>query len=182
MKFNLLDDKLNLTTSTYRISYTNQIVADPTHPGFSLSAGGAVSRGFEFDVQGEILPGLSVIGNYTYNDYVQAYNPTVNVALPKNSASLWTTYNLQMAALRGFGVGLGLYFQGSQSVGGTSSLYHLPSQLETDVGVFYRQKKWGANLTVKNIFNRNLYYSSTNPDYIPMGTSRSLLLTATYDF
>lgn len=42
MKFNLLDDKLAITTSAYRTSFSNYNVADPAHRGFYLPAGGTV--------------------------------------------------------------------------------------------------------------------------------------------
>ncbi|KKB60788.1 TonB-dependent receptor, partial [Robbsia andropogonis] len=181
LKGNFLDDKLAVTLAAYRISYTNQNISDPAHPGFYIAAGGAVSRGFEVEAQGKILPGLNLIGQYTYDDYVRPYNPSVAVNMPKHSASLWTTYNFQIAALQGFGVGLGYIFTSSQDVG-TSSNYRIGSQLETDVSLFYRHKNFGLNLAVKNLFNRSLYYSSTTADFIPMGPTRTVLLTGTFDF
>ncbi len=38
MKFNLLDDKLAITTSAYRTSFSNYNINDPLHRGFSLPA------------------------------------------------------------------------------------------------------------------------------------------------
>jgi iron complex outermembrane recepter protein len=180
-KFNFLDDKLSITTSAYRISYSNYNVSDPLHDGYSLSAGGAVSRGFEVDVQGQVYPGVNLIGNYTYNNFHQPSGVDTVVNLPKNTASMWATYNFQTPTLQGLGVGIGLFFTGDQYVG-TDQSYRLPSQVETDIGVFYRKKSYGLNLSVKNVFNRNLYYSSTTPSFIPMGPKRSILLTGTYDF
>jgi len=181
LKGNFLDDKLSVTVAAYRISYSNQNISDPQHPGFSIAAGGAVSRGFEVEATGQILPGLNLIGQYTYDDYVRPYNPVVAVNMPKHSANLWTTYNFQTAALQGLGVGLGLTFSSSQDVGTTSN-YHIGSQLQTDVALFYRHKNFGLNLAVKNLFNRNLYYSSTTPSLVTMGTTRTFLLTGTFDF
>ncbi|WP_175904201.1 TonB-dependent receptor [Burkholderia seminalis] len=181
MKFNLLDDKLAITTSAYRTSFSNYNVADPAHRGFYLPAGGAVSRGFEAEISGQPLPGVNLIGSYTYNDFVQPPNSKLAVNLPKNSASLWATYNFRSEKLQGFGVGAGLFFASGQYIG-TGSAYRIPSQVETDLGVFYRKKGYGLNLSVKNVFNRKLYYSSTTPSLIPMGPERTVMLTGTYDF
>ncbi|WP_433695440.1 TonB-dependent siderophore receptor [Paraburkholderia phenoliruptrix] len=181
IKGNFMDDKLSVTLAAYRISYTNQNVVDPLHPGFSLAAGGAVSRGFELEAQGQILPGLNLIGQYTYDDYVRPYSPTLAVNMPRHSANLWTTYNFQTAALQGFGVGLGFNFASSQEVG-PSTKYTIGSQLETDASIFYRHKNFGLNLAVKNLFNRNLYFSSTSPVLVTMGPTRTFLLTGTFDF
>lgn len=181
MKFNLLDDKLAITTSAYRTSFSNYNVADPAHRGFYLPAGGAVSRGFEAEISGQPLPGVNLIGSYTYNDFVQPPNSKLAVNLPKNSASLWATYNFRSEKLQGFGVGAGLFFASGQYIG-TGSAYRIPSQVETDLGVFYRKKGYGLNLSVKNVFNRKLYYSSTTASLIPMGPERTVMLTGTYDF
>ncbi|WP_244096967.1 TonB-dependent siderophore receptor [Burkholderia ambifaria] len=180
-KFNFLDDKLSITTAAYRISYSNYNVDDPLHPGYSLPAGGAVSRGFEVEVQGQLYRGLNVMASYTYNNFHQPSGVTTVVNLPKNTASLWATYNFQTPELQGLGVGLGLFFSGDQYVG-TDNSYRLASQVETDFGVFYRKKGYGLNLSVKNVFNRNLYNSSSTPSFIPMGPRRTILLTGTYDF
>ncbi|WP_414449135.1 TonB-dependent siderophore receptor [Burkholderia sp. 22PA0099] len=183
VKMNLLDDKLAVTMAAYRASYTNQPVTDPVHSGYSLGTTGSVSRGFELEFQGQVAKGLNVIGQYTYNNYQQSYNPTLRVNFPKHTASLWTTYNFQNATLQGVGFGVGLYYASGQDAGYTAvPAYHLPSQIETDVGLFYRKKHYGLNLSIKNVFNRNLYYSSTSASFIPMGPSRTVLLTGTYDF
>ncbi|MGS0971430.1 TonB-dependent siderophore receptor [Burkholderia glumae] len=181
MKFNLLDDKLAITTSAYRTSFSNYNINDPLHRGFSLPVGGAVSRGFEAEISGQPLPGVNLIGSYTYNDFVQPAGTKLSVNLPKNSASLWATYNFRSEKLQGFGVGAGLFFASGQYVD-TGSAYRIPSQVETDLGVFYRKKGYGLNLSVKNVFNRKLYYSSTTSSFIPMGPERTVMLTGTYDF
>ncbi|RDU95135.1 TonB-dependent siderophore receptor [Trinickia dinghuensis] len=181
MKFNLLDDKLAITTAAYRTSFSNYNVADPVHQGFYIPTGGAVSRGFETEITGQPLPGVNVVGSYTYNDFVQPGGAHVPVNLPKNSASLWATYNFQTQRLHGFGVGAGLFFASGQYVD-SGSAYRIPSQIETDLGVFYRRKGYGLNLSVKNVFNRKLYYSSTSAALIPMGPERTVMLTGTYDF
>jgi iron complex outermembrane recepter protein len=181
-KWNLLDDKLALTTALYRISYDNEAVSDPIHSGYSIAAGGAVSRGFEVEATGQVLPGLNVIGSYSYNDYVQPYSPSTVVHLPKHKASLWATYNFQVAGLHGFGVGGGVFLTSGQDIGQTAGLYRIPTQVQTDASLFYQAKKYRLNLSVMNLFNRHLYYSSSTESFIPMGTGRTFLLTGTYDF
>ncbi|WP_206955759.1 TonB-dependent siderophore receptor [Trinickia acidisoli] len=181
MKFNLLDDKLAITTSAYRTSFSNYNVSDPVHQGFYIPTGGAVSRGFEAEITGQPMRGVNVVGSYTYNDFVQPAVAKIPVNLPKNSASLWATYNFQTQMLQGFGVGAGLFFASGQYID-SGSAYRIPSQVETDLGVFYRKKGYGLNLSVKNVFNRKLYYSSTSATLIPMGPERTVMLTGTYDF
>ncbi|WP_258398426.1 TonB-dependent siderophore receptor [Herbaspirillum rubrisubalbicans] len=181
MKFSLLDDKLQLTTSLYHIDYTNQSIADPLHRGYFIPTGGAVSRGAEIELKGQVLPGLNVIAQYAYNNYVQDYAPTTKVNLPHHTGSIWTTYNFRTPALQGFGVGGGLFLTSGQAVG-SSGNYHIPGQTETDLALFYKHEKYSLNLSLKNAFNHKLYSSSTSSAFIPMGPERTLMLTGTYDF
>ncbi|WP_174526102.1 TonB-dependent siderophore receptor [Herbaspirillum rubrisubalbicans] len=181
VKFNLMDDKLNLTTALYHIDYTNQNIADPLHRGFYLPTGGAVSQGLEVELKGQIMPGMNVVAQYAYNNYVQNYAPTIKVNLPRHTGSIWTTYNFRSPALQGLGVGMGVFMSSGQDVGNTGN-YHLPGQTETDLGLFYKMEKYSLNLSVKNLFNHKLYSSSTSATFIPMGPERTLMLTGTYDF
>ena len=181
VKFNLMDDKLELTTALYHIDYTNQSISDPVHRGFYIPTGGAVSQGLEVELKGQIMPGLNVIAQYAYNNYVQDYAPTTKVNLPHHTGSIWTTYNFRSPALQGLGVGVGVFMSSGQDVGSMGN-YHIAGQTETDLGLFYKMEKYSLNLSVKNLFNHKLYSSSTSASFIPMGPERTLMLTGTYDF
>src|SRR4028119_759714 len=95
------------------------ITSDPNDPFASIQTGEQRSRGVELDVAGQILPGWNVIASYAYTDAritqdneYEVGNQLVNV--PENSASLWTTYELQSGALKGLGFGVGLRYVGER--------------------------------------------------------------------
>ncbi|NJM23352.1 MAG: TonB-dependent receptor [Richelia sp. SM1_7_0] len=64
---------------------------------------------------GEISPGWKIIANYAYTDAVVTKDNSIPIGdrlygVPKNSASLWTTYEFKRGSLQGLGLGAGLVF------------------------------------------------------------------------
>ncbi|RKP57780.1 TonB-dependent siderophore receptor [Pararobbsia silviterrae] len=180
-KFHFFDDKLQVTTSAFRQSYTNAYISDPEHYDYYLAVPGMTNRGFEIDVSGSPLRNVNMVGSYTYLDSNHA-NMVTQFWLPHHTASLWTTYNFDTELLHGLGVGVGLFYTGRYYVGDDKAVA-IGSQVETDLGVFYKRKQYTLNLSVKNLFNRYLYGTgATDPSFIPLGPSRTVMLTGAYDF
>ncbi|MBK9519627.1 MAG: TonB-dependent receptor [Anaeromyxobacter sp.] len=114
-KVQLLGGKLSGSLALYQLTKQNVAVDDVQHPGFRINVGEIRSRGPELDLQGELLPGWSVLASYTYTD-VEVTKSTPGSAfaegnrmanVPRNMASLWTTYALQ-SLLPGLKLGGGL--------------------------------------------------------------------------
>ncbi|NJK54174.1 MAG: TonB-dependent receptor [Leptolyngbyaceae cyanobacterium SU_3_3] len=123
------------------------------------------SRGIELDVTGEILPGWKIIATYAYIDAVVTKDNSLPIGdrlpnVPYNSASLWTTYQIQKGDWQGFGVGLGLVYVGDRAVPLPNTL-EVPSYLRVDASIFYRKSNFEARLNFKNLSNIN-YYDSTD--------------------
>jgi len=113
------------------------------------------------DVVGQLLPGWNVIASYAYTDAFVSRDNTIPVGdqllgVPYNSASLWTTYELQRGDLQGLGFGLGLVYAGERQVS-LPNTFTVPSYLRTDATLFYRQNNYRIGLSVKNIFNTDIY-------------------------
>ncbi|MEH2274129.1 MAG: TonB-dependent receptor [Nostoc sp.] len=121
VKTEFLDGKLAATLAAYQITKQNIIVSDPDNPGFSIEVGEQRSRGIEFDIAGEILPGWKIIGSYTYIDpeITEDTNPDFKGNIPnnvsRNSASLWTTYELSNRRLERVWIWLRCYICGRQA-------------------------------------------------------------------
>ena len=164
IKGEFLDRKLTTTLAFYQIDRDNFATTDPNNPDFSIAAGEVRSRGIELDVAGEILPGWNIIAAYAYtnaeiiedNDFPVG-NKLVNV--PENSASLWTTYQIQQGSLQGLGLGAGVFLVGDRQ-GDLDNTFTLPSYVRTDAALFYRQDNWQANLNFQNLFDVDYIRSS----------------------
>ncbi|MBW4537472.1 MAG: TonB-dependent receptor [Pleurocapsa minor HA4230-MV1] len=164
VKGEFLNQKLTSTLAFYQIDRTNFATTDPDNPDFSIAAGEVRSRGIELDLAGEVLPGWKVIAAYAYtdaeitedNDFAVG-NKLENV--PENSASLWTSYQIQQGSLQGLGLGAGVFFVGDRQ-GDLDNTFTLPSYVRTDAAIFYRQDNWQANLNFQNLFDVDYIRSS----------------------
>jgi iron complex outermembrane recepter protein len=156
IKADLLDNKLFATLAYFDITKQNVPNTDPTNPLFSIAIGEQRSKGLEFDLSGEIAPGLKLIGSYAYIDgKITADTDAVNVGkrlfgTPEHSASLWTTYELQSGDLQGLGFGFGFNFIGAR-FGDNANTYTLDSYVTADAAIFYKRNDWRFGLNFKNI-------------------------------
>ncbi|BES84044.1 TonB-dependent siderophore receptor [Pectobacterium araliae] len=184
LKFDLLDSRLSVTTSAYRIQYKNSVYFDNNEGGYAISPNKGSLRGIELDIQGNVLPGLNVIGNYNLLKSNVGAGATKRLGNPQQRASLWLDYDFQSPLLEGFSTGLGMIYSSAIYSVNAGKNYTVPSQLETDVRVGYSYRNYSLDLTVKNIFDEDLYVGtpSGQPQFVPLLQPRSFLLTASYKF
>ena len=160
-----LSDSLSLNLAAFDIRRQNVETPDPNDPLFTLQTGEVVSRGFELNLGGEILPGWNMTAAYTYLDAFVREDTTDIVGnrlanVPANQFSLWTTYEIQSGNLEGLGAGLGLFYV-SDRQGDLENTFTLPSYLRTDAALFYERDNWRTQLNVENLFNIE-YFSAAN--------------------
>jgi iron complex outermembrane recepter protein len=156
IKADLLANKLFATLAYFDITKQNVAVIDPNFPLFSIASGEQRSRGLEFDISGELLPGWNIIASYAYiNGEVTADTDPTNVGkklfgVPDHSASLWTTYEIQSGDLQGLGFGLGLKYVGDRQ-GDLENSFSLGNYFTADAAIFYKRDNWRFALNFKNI-------------------------------
>jgi iron complex outermembrane receptor protein len=156
--------RLIANLAAYNLTKRNVEGPDPNNPDFSIAVGEIRSRGIELDVSGEILPGWNLIASYALTDaevtednFYEAGNRPNNV--PRNSASLWTTYEIQSGNLQGLGLGAGVFYVGERQ-GDFDNTYELPSYVRTDAALYYRRDNWRVGLNFQNLFDVNYIRNS----------------------
>lgn len=187
LKLEFFDGRLRATADYFDLLKTNVATPDPipTHicggAGCVIVVGEARSKGVELDVQGQILPGWNVIATYT-NQNVRVVEGDANFGItqkgdrfpdvPQNLASLWTTYEFQDESLKGWKIGGGYTYHGSQPIfdigffsGNPRNLFPLlPSYGTVDLMAAYSFKlaetKLTAQLNITNLFD-TAYYTGT---------------------
>ncbi|PWC18174.1 TonB-dependent siderophore receptor [Brenneria corticis] len=182
LKVNLLDDNLTLTTALFDIRQNNVVVFNN---GIAVGAEGRESKGFDIDLNGTLLPGWELSASYTYSEkktpdssFWNTFNDT-----PRHTGNLWTSYEIQNGLLQGAGASVGISGTSKTSRNGTRNNYFtIGSQAQTDVAVFYRQPDWSLRLGVDNVFDRDLYYSTSTDSYVGVKEGRTWRLTGTYSF
>ena len=186
-KTEFLEGKLVATLAAYQITKQNIVVADPNNTLFSIQVGEQRSRGIEFDIAGEILPGWKIIASYAYidaeitEDTRPAFKRNTPNNVPRNSASLWTTYEFTTGFLKGFGIGAGAFFVGDRQ-GDLENMFELPSYVRTDAAIYYRREQFRAALNFKNLFNVYYFESSNTIDQVFPGAPFTVLGTISWQF
>lgn len=192
----------NTTLSIYRINKNNELMSDPTNTSgeqYSIVFGKRRAQGVEFDVRGNLLPGLNLVANYAITEsYVsevaagitETYGIKKGDIVPgysKHTANAWLTYTLQDGFFKGFGASGGFTFLGGRRTDTWSQgLDRLPDYFKLDGGLSYEKGNMKINANVYNILDKYLYsgsyYAWLGAYYWQAEAPRNLRLGITYKF
>lgn len=166
VKADLLNNKLSTTLALFHLERTNVIEEGANSPLGSQQTGKQRSQGVEVSIAGEITPEWNIIASYAYTDAIISEDDVFTEGnslrnVPENAASLWTTYQIKSGNLRGWGLGLGLYYVGERQ-GDFNNSFSLPSYVRTDASLFYRRRNLSASLNFQNLFDVNYYQGARN--------------------
>ncbi len=180
------DNRLNASLAVFRIEQDNvaQVTSEPIlgRPGefASIAARGTVSRGFEFEVNGELAPGWNATfgaSRYVAKDINDA---DINTNLPQTALKLFTSYTPQ--SLQELTVGGGANWQ-------NRIYYAVPAygRIEQSgyalVSAFVRYRispKFSVQANLNNLLDKK-YLSQIN-GYGAYGDGRNGSLTFTWSF
>ena len=191
--------KWNTTLAVYRILRDNELTADPNadpNSGLSVIFGQKKSQGLEFDLRGEVLPGLNLTANYAFTDSkVNKVNPgvtgfAVGQIVPgyaKHVANAWLSYKLNKGTPSGTGISLGgTYLAGRQTDTWSVGLERLPDYFKMDGGLFWEGAKVRVTANAFNILDKytysGSYYSFLNAYYWQADAPRNYRLSIAYKF
>ena len=194
-KTNWLGGRLSSTVAAYHIRRTNALTTDPIHTGFSIQTGEIVTQGLEFDLSGQLAPGLNAVANYAYthSEITKDTDPNVvgtrTTGVAAHIANAWLSYTLPGRVLQGFSVNGGFQLQAHRYGGDYSENpvknYVTPDNIfSLDAGVNYRQRRIGMALLVNNLTDRYNYigYRYGRGYFWDSITPRSFRLTVDYSF
>ena len=187
-KSSLLDGRLNLNAALFEVRRNDFL---QTINGVPTPIGEQSTRGFELDVTAQPTRGWFWLANYarqaaTYTTLKTGAgldDPNVGktvVGVPRNSASLWTTYELQDPAWRGWGAGAGLNYRASVFLD-QSNTQVLPAYTLVDAMLFYRQRTYEFQLNITNLADTKWYRNGVNTAGLP-GDPRAVFATLRLKF
>ncbi|NJR52888.1 MAG: TonB-dependent siderophore receptor [Leptolyngbyaceae cyanobacterium CSU_1_3] len=182
-----ITDTLSATLAAFEVTKANVLTTDPANPNFSIQVGEQRSRGVEFIVQGEILPGWNLVAGYAYTDARVTEDNNIPegdflVSVPENAANLWTTYEIQNGDLQGLGFGFGLVFVDERQGDLPNSNFQIPSYVRADAALFYRQNNWRAAININNLFGTEYYESAANRNDVYPGAPFNATASLSYTF
>lgn len=180
------DSRLIANLAAYDITKRNVATTDPDNINFSIAVGEQRSRGIELDVIGGILSGWNVIASYAYTDAEITEDNDLSEGnqlngVPFNSASLWTSYEIQGGDLQGLGFGIGLFYAGERQ-GDLENSFEVPDYLRTDAALFYRRGNSRASINVKNLFDIDYIEATERRNRIAPGAPLTVIGSISIEF
>lgn len=184
VKYQPSGGKGQLSAALYQLTKRNVLTPDPQDPIAQVQTGEIRSRGLELEARYEVLRGLNLVGNYTYNPVkvTQSHGDDLNkvpVNTPKQMASAWLDYTMQQGELAGLGMGLGIRHRGGSFADSANTVKN-PAHTLLDAALWYRQRNWEARFNVSNLTNKD--YASTYAYGYYWGPKRAASLDVSYRF
>lgn len=154
IKYQAFGGRLRSTVAVFDIKKKNVLTNDPFNGFFfSVATGEQRSKGVEFDIAGQILPGWDIIANYAYIDarVTKDLLFAIDSRVPNSSlhqGSVWTTYFFQEGIAQGFGAGIGMYAQGKrngifqcQDPANCQAPFEMAGYVRMDAALYYRKQE-----------------------------------------
>ncbi len=185
-KWDLLNGRLSLTSAVFSMYKTNARVAvEPGRGGRQETVGEQQVDGLEVGVSGALTDNWQISASYTFLDSEIADDGPVNEDdgnvfpnTPRNSASLWTTYDITGA----FEMGIGAIYVGER-YGNTGNTVWVPSYTTVDLMAAYEfSERFNLQLNLRNVGDEVYYTRPYSNHYAALGPARSAVLAANFEF
>lgn len=193
IKYAAASGRLTATASVFSIQQGNILVADPVNAGFTIAGGEAQSRGFEFDLEGELAPGLDLWVSYAYVDaeiendvadpdfgkLIRAGDRLLNI--PEHTLSVQLAYSTEVAG-RDVRLGGGVLHV-SERLGEVGTTFELPDY--TLARLFAEAELTESvrlRVDVDNLFDTTWYSNAFSQLWVQPGTPRNARVTASFAF
>ncbi|MBO6657813.1 MAG: TonB-dependent siderophore receptor [Pseudomonadales bacterium] len=166
---------LSLTAAYFENEQSSPQVAD--NDPSTLDVIDSETTGYEFQLVGSLTPDWSVALNYSNLDgeIVSRTGGTglTPRELPEDTASIWTTYQVNET----FGFGVGATYQGESYINNSNSA-ELPSYTRVDAAVYYDvSDSFRLQLNVENLFDEEYYPNSHSTHQATVGAPLNARLT-----
>ncbi len=182
-KWDLFNEKLNLTATIFRTEKTNTRATDTD--GYTRNIGETRVDGLELGVNGNITNKWAVSAGYTYLDSTivddgpkdsNEGNQVQNVA--KNSATLWTTY----AFTPSFTLGAGAVAM-DKVYGDAANTKFVPGYVRYDAMARYNvNKNVDLQLNVNNLSDKRYFTKAYASHYATEAEGRSAVLSVNFKY
>ncbi|MCP9199247.1 TonB-dependent receptor [Gramella sp. GC03-9] len=187
-KGEFFNKRLGANLAVYYIENNNILVNanEPGNPELLRQRGQEESKGFELDINGRILPNLTLTANYAYNEAIisESDNPD-EIGIRKENAPLhqggfFGKYTFIDGKIQGLGISLGSNFVSERNT--FSSELQLPSYTIVDAGVSYKVDRFNISFLLNNVFDKTHWVGGY--DYVRLfpGAPRNYLMSVGYSF
>ena len=193
-KWDVLQDRLSLTAAVFRTekkntrvladSFTYENAGKSRVDGIELSASGKITdkwqvfAGYSYLKSELVDPGLKANRNGTINTAALSDKGNEMPNTPKNSFSLWTTYDVTPKLTIGGGA-----FYVDEVYGDTANTVYVPSYTRYDAMASYKlTKNIDLQLNVQNLTDKTYYDKAYAAHFASQAAGRTALLTTSFHF
>jgi iron complex outermembrane receptor protein len=193
VRFAFFDGDIEATAALFSMSKTNVLTADPVNTGFSIAIGEAESRGFEFDLAGELPGGIDLRVSYAYVDarvarnaldpnflgLIRAGDRLINV--PEHTLSVMASKAFDVAG-RPLELGLGVLHVGER-LGETATTFELPAYTTLRLfGTYQVSDSFKLSAEINNATDQEYYTNSFHRLWVAPGPPRNASFSLHYGF
>lgn len=187
-KGEFFNNRLAASIAVYYIENNNILVNanDSGNPDLLRQRGQEESKGFELDINGRILPNLSLTANYAYNEAVISESEVEEEIgrqkenAPTHQGGFFGKYTFNRGQLDGIGLSLGTNFVSERNT--FEQELQLPSYVVTDAGISYNIDKFNIRFLVRNVFDKTHWVGGYSYVRLFPGAPRNYLLSVGYTF
>ncbi|MEQ1451954.1 TonB-dependent siderophore receptor [Acinetobacter seifertii] len=187
MKLQSPDQRIQGAIAWYDLKRQNVLVTDTVNSGYKVQRGEQLTRGIETELSAEILEGLKLTAAYTYTIDAEiskdANSSNVGKALdniPEHAYSLSARYKFNPASKLGWYVGGGFRGETYKTVDGLD--VHIPGYTVFDTEAGYDAGHWGAQLAIRNLFDKDYYAGALNENMLTLGNPRQINFTVKFNY
>lgn len=187
-KMEFFRKRLAVNAAVYHIEKNNILINanDTENPDLRRQIGQQLSKGFELDVYGNILPNLSLTANVAINKAtITRSDNEAEIGKrmpnsPKHKGGIWAKYIFTVPSLNGLGIAAGANYIGSRNT--QSAILTLPSYVVADAAVYYTIDKFKISVNVNNVFNKTHWVGGYDYSRLFPGAPRNYLAGVGYTF
>ncbi len=188
-KFEFFRKMLSVTTAAYYIEQNNILInaLDPSNPDLLRQVGQQQAKGIELDINGRILPNLSMTAAFSYNlaKITESDNPaeigSIMPNAPKNQGNVWIKYNFKNdTVLKGIGIAAGANYASKRFTNET--ILELPAYTVANVGIYYNFDNFKMALNVNNVFDKIYWVGGFSYSRLFPGAPRNYMVSVGYTF
>lgn len=187
-KAEFFNNRLAANLAVYSIENNNILVNanEPNNPELLRQRGQEESKGFEIDINGRIIPNLTLTANYAYNEAIISESDNVEeIGIRKENAPLhqggfFGKYNFINGKLVGLGLSLGANFVSERNT--FTSQLQLPSYTVVDAGISYKVDRFNISFLLNNVFNETHWVGGYDFVRLFPGAPRNYLMSVGYSF
>ena len=179
-KWERADKRLGATLAWFDIRKRNVLTGDPANAGFSISTGEVQSRGFEFDLAGQVTTQWRVTASLAYNDVSVLADNTLAVGsqllnTPRINGSVLAVYEAALSGGTQYGIGGGFTHMGERLGQTGAPDFQLPAYTTAKATAYWRlSPALRVSLDVDNLFDTTYYTSSYSRVWVTPGTARNI--------